>query len=236
MYQALLSSRRMDHVLELFWPYLWFQDVLSLRAGSCKCRDMVLSPTLPNPPSLPKPITPAPQLPYLPPVDVVEFQLRLQALPQQNPPVNYYAFTDSTPCSSSSTEMPVPSNYVPAPPKYPPLDLWLSHWGLVLNHPDTGKWFQKCYQTNDSEKEHLSTIARHTEFTNQQMDKVKQNNFLKASSPAVQRSSRLLANQASHYIFRKNVEFFLELSWCMKASFPSHPEMLFLVKSNKSLQ
>jgi hypothetical protein len=142
----------MDRVLELFWPYLWFQDVLSLRAGSCKCRDMVLSPTLPNPPSLPKPITPAPQLPYLPPVDVVEFQLRLQALPQQNPPVNYYAFTDSTPCSSSSTEMPVPSNYVPALPKYPPLDLWLSHWGPVLNPPDTGTWFQKRHKTNDNKK------------------------------------------------------------------------------------
>jgi len=92
--QALLSSRRMDRVLEFFWPFLWFQDVLSLRAGSCKCRDMVLSPTLLNPPSLPKPITPAPQLPYLPPVDVVEFQLRLQALPEQNPPINYYAFSD----------------------------------------------------------------------------------------------------------------------------------------------
>ena len=114
----------------------------------------------------------------------------------------------STPCSSSSTEMPVPSNYVPAPPKYPPLDVWLSPWGLVLNHPDTGKWFQKCYKTNDSIKEHLSTIARHTEFTNQQIDKVKQNTFLKASNPAFQQSSRLLANQASHYIVRKHVEFF----------------------------
>ena len=181
---------------------------------------MVLSPTLLNPPSLPKPITPAPQLPYLPPVDVVEFQLRLQALPEQNPPVNYYAFSESTPCSSSSTEMPVPSNYVPAPPKYPPLDLWLSPWGLVLNHPDTGKWFQKCDKTNASIKEHPSTIARHTEFTNQQIDKVKQNTFLKASNPAFQQSSRLLANQASHYIVRKHVEFFFGAKLMHAGFFP----------------
>ena len=226
----------MDRVLEFFWPFLWFQDVLSLRAGSCKCRDMVLSPTFLNPPSLPKPITPAPQLPYLPPVDVVEFQLRLQALPEQNPPVNYYAFSESTPCSSSSTEMPVPSNYVPAPPKYPPLDLWLSPWGLVLNHPDTGKWFQKCYKTNDSIKEHLSTIARHTEFTNQQIDKVKQKHFPQGQQSSITAVQQIAGKPGQSLYHQKKCWVFFELSSCTHASFLSQPKILFLVKSNKSLR
>ena len=57
-----------------FWPYLWFQEVIGLRAGSGNGQDMVLSPALLNPPSLPKPITPAPQLPRLPPASADEFR------------------------------------------------------------------------------------------------------------------------------------------------------------------
>jgi len=41
----------------IFWPYLWFQEVISLRAGSCNGQDMVLSPALLNPPSYPSPST-----------------------------------------------------------------------------------------------------------------------------------------------------------------------------------
>ena len=73
----------MDHIsFERLWPLLWLQDVLSLRAGARSFRDMSLNDNLKNPPSLPSsavqqqsscPAT------YYPPVDAVEFELRLQA-------------------------------------------------------------------------------------------------------------------------------------------------------------
>ena len=112
--RSVLLSTELQDVL---WPCFWLQDVLCLRACARSFQDMSLSPNLKNPPSLPPAVQPAgcglrpavqpathsSPAPYYPPVDAVEFELRLRALEYESPLLfnNYEASTDSRPCRSS---------------------------------------------------------------------------------------------------------------------------------------
>ena len=112
--RSVLLSTELQDVL---WPCFWLQDVLCLRACARSFQDMPLSPNFKNPPSLPPAVQPAGSglrpavqpathsstAPYYPPVDAVEFELRLRALAYESPPRinNYNASTDSRLCRSS---------------------------------------------------------------------------------------------------------------------------------------
>ena len=112
--RSVLLSTELQDVL---WPCFWLQDVLCLRACARSFQDMSLSPNFKNPPSLPPAVQPAGRgllpavqpathsstAPYYPPVDAVEFELRLRALEHESPQLfnNYEASTDSRPCRSS---------------------------------------------------------------------------------------------------------------------------------------